>query len=72
MEDQIALWAKSLFETVSLSAQQKIASQGVQLSGGLANLYGLSHTVSRALGCPVICSKEPEYGMLKALKEQLR
>ncbi len=72
VEDQIALWAKSLFETVSLSAQQKIASQGVQLSGGLADLYGLSHTVSRALGCPVICSKEPEYGLLKALKEQLR
>ncbi|WP_289183294.1 rod shape-determining protein [uncultured Dubosiella sp.] len=69
VENQIAWWAKSLFETVSLPAQEKIASRGVDLHGGLAELFGLSKLLSKELQCPVICSKDPEYDMLKTIKE---
>ncbi|EOS59530.1 hypothetical protein C815_02113 [Firmicutes bacterium M10-2] len=71
VEKQIAWWAKSLFETIPLPAQEKIASHGVRLMGGLAPLFGLSHLLSESLGCLVVCSRDPEYDMLKKAKEYL-
>lgn len=71
VEKQIALWAKSLFESASLTAREKIAFKGIRLMGGGAHLYGLAHLLFEELQAPVVCSSSPEYDMLKEMKEYL-
>jgi len=69
VEKQIILWAKSLFDTLSLPAKAQIAQKGIELTGGSANLYSLSSRLQEQLQCPIFCSNDPEYDMLKLIKE---
>lgn len=66
---QIALWAKQVFLNVGMEMKEQILRDGVLLSGGLASCFGLRQMIEQSIGCPIVCTKEPKYDMIDALKE---
>lgn len=71
VERQIVLWAKACFEQVELSIQKQVLLQGITLSGGLANCFGLVELLKQAFSCDVFCTNQPQCDMINALKEYI-
>lgn len=69
VERQIALWAKHCFDQLPMQLQEYILLHGIQLSGGLADCFGLSQILSQQLSCPILCTKQGQCAMINALKE---
>lgn len=68
IEKQIVLWTKQMISSVSLEIQEKILENGIYLSGGLANCFGLAAYLKHELHCPIICTDTPQYDMMNKMK----
>ena len=66
--NQIVLWAKQCLQQVDVDMKEKIYQNGILLSGGLANCFGLRQTLEEELNQKVICSEHPEMDLMEALK----
>ncbi len=67
--DQITLWAKQAMEQIDVNMKEEIHRNGILLSGGLANCFGLRQTLEYALNDPVIVSDAPELDLIENMKE---
>ncbi|MDD7282194.1 MAG: rod shape-determining protein [Erysipelotrichaceae bacterium] len=70
VEKQIILWTKQMISTCSLELQEKILENGIYLSGGLANCFGLQPYLKYELKCPIICTNTPQYDIMNKMKER--
>ena len=59
----------SLLERTPPEVQRTIKNQGIYLTGGLANLTGISTHIGQALGMKVHVAEEPELCAVKGLKK---
>ncbi len=69
VEKQISLWAKHCFDQLPMKVQEYVLLNGIHVSGGLANCFGLSQILSAQLSCPILCTKQGQCAMINALKE---
>lgn len=66
--DQITLWAKQCMESVRVEMKEMIHQNGILLSGGFANCFGLRQTLEQELNHPVICTEHPENDLIENMK----
>lgn len=69
VEKQIVLWAKECISVLGLDLQLQIFDNKVLLTGGMANCFGLKQYLEHELSCEVMCSPNPEYDIMRRLKE---
>lgn len=68
IEQQIVSWTKQMISSCNLDLQEKILEQGIYLSGGLANCFGLRAYLKHELHCPIICTQSPQYDIINKMK----
>lgn len=66
--DQVTLWAKQCMERVSVEMKEQIHENGILLSGGMANCFGLRQNLQEELNHPVICTNRPESDLIENMK----
>ena len=66
--DQVTLWAKQCMERVSVEMKEQIHENGILLSGGMANCFGLRQNLQEELKHPVICTNRPESDLIENMK----
>lgn len=65
---QVTLWAKQCMERVSIETKEMIHQNGILLSGGMANCFGMRQILEQELNHPVICTEKPEDDLLENMK----
>lgn len=66
---QITLWAKQCLENVSIDTKEIVARNGVLLSGGLAQCFGIAQTLEQELNMKVYVQPDPAMDLINQLKE---
>ena len=68
VEKQIVLWTKHCLSQLSLEYQEQIVDHGIQLSGGLANCFGLKQYLEHEMHTSVICTNHPECDIIEKME----
>ncbi len=66
---QIVLWAKQSLESLDIETKEIVHQNGILLSGGLANCFGIKETLEQELNMKVYVSNHPEWELVQQLKE---
>lgn len=65
---QIVLWAKHCYMNMGNEMKQRLMNNGILLSGGLANCFGLKEALKHEFDCPIICTIKPECDIIEQMK----
>lgn len=65
---QIVLWAKSCYMNMGMDMKQRLMHNGIYLSGGLANCFGLKQALQKEFDCLIICQNNPECAIIEQMK----
>ncbi|MCF0105166.1 MAG: rod shape-determining protein [Holdemanella sp.] len=65
---QILLWTKYCFDKMTLEMKEKVMVEGIYLTGGLADCFGLRQYLEYELKCPVHCDEKPALVMIEKMK----
>ena len=66
---QITLWAKQCLESVDNETQEILHKNGILMSGGLSQCFGIKETLEQELNMPVYVSSDPQWELVRQLKE---
>ena len=65
---QVVLWAKHCYMNMGSEMKQRLMNNGIMLSGGLANCFGLKEALKHEFDCPIICTTKPECDIIEQMK----